>query len=217
MPPRAFTDMEKKRIRAALIEAGRSCFQRYGMRKTTIDDLVHLAGISKGSFYQFFKNKEDLYMEMFLQEMPAMMHRLRENSFGATDDVREALVLLMKGIAHEIETNPLARIVLDDPTQMEQFLSTLEYETIMQQLRIAYAPMLEFIRKGQEAGEIIDGDPYFLVSNLGLIKTLPIYKETIGAEMYEIMMDLAPQVIADGLTCPARAKKLQASLKKSSS
>ena len=146
-----------------------------------------------------------------------MMLRLRENSFGATDDVREALVLLMKGIAHEIETNPLARIVLDDPTQMEQFLSTLEYETIMQQLRIAYAPMLEFIRKGQEAGEIIDGDPYFLVSNLGLIKTLPIYKETIGAEMYEIMMDLAPQVIADGLTCPARAKKLQASLKKSSS
>ena len=210
--PRAFTNMEKKRIRASLIEAGRSCFQRYGMRKTTIDDLVRLAGISKGSFYQFFKNKEDLYMELFLQEMPAMMLRLRESSFGATEDVREALVLLMKGIVHEIETNPIARIILDDPTQMEQFLSTLEYQSLMEQVRVAYMPMLEYIVKGQEAGEIIDGDPFHIVFNLGLIKTLPIYKDSITGPLYDQMMEIAPQVIADGLTCPARAKKMRQSI-----
>ena len=108
--PRAFTDEERERIHEKLLNAGRSCFARYGLKKTTIDDLVKLAGIAKSSFYLFFESKEALYMEILLAELPAMVQRLIADSFGATDDTREALVRLLRGIVHEIETNEFARI-----------------------------------------------------------------------------------------------------------
>lgn len=198
--PRAFTDDERARIRTSLIDAGRTCFLKYGLRKTTIDDLVRRAGIAKGSFYRFFKSKEELYLELFMEAIPEMMTRLHQASFGRTSDMREALVLLMEGIAHEMETNDLARIILDDPTEMERFLSTLEYEQLVAKIAEAYAPLVGSIRQAQERGEIIEGDPQQLVFCLGMIKFLPLYRETISEPMYESMIRLVPQVIARGLT-----------------
>lgn len=202
--PRAFTDEEKAKIRGSLIEAGRTCFLTYGIRKTTIDDLVKLAGIAKGSFYQFFTSKENLYLELFTQEIPAMMTRLYDVSFGSTKVARDALVLLMKAIAHEIEDNQLARIIVDDPTAMERFLSTQEYETIVQKIAVAYAPMIESIKAAQIRGEIIAGDPSEIAYCLGMIKFVAVYRESTPVQMYESLINFAPEVIADGLTCPER-------------
>jgi AcrR family transcriptional regulator len=198
--PRAFTTEEKAKIRASLISAGRTCFLKYGIRKTTIDDLVTHVGIAKGSFYQFFRSKENLYLELFMQEIPAMMTRLQNASFGSTDVTRDALVSLMKGIAREIETNQLAKIILDDPTEVERFLSTLEYETLVQQIAVAYTPLIESIRAAQALGEIIAGDPYQIAQCLGLTKFLAMYRTNMSAQQYKSVIDFAPEVIADGLT-----------------
>jgi AcrR family transcriptional regulator len=202
--PRAFTTEEKAKIRASLISSGRTCFLKYGIRKTTIDDLVSLVGIAKGSFYQFFSSKENLYLELFMQEIPAMMTRLHAASFGSTDVARDALVSLMKGIAREIETNQLARIILDDPTEVERFLSTLEYETLVQQIAVAYEPMIASIQAAQARGKIIAGDPYQIAYCLGFTKFLAMYRKNMPAQLYESMIDFAPEVIADGLTCRER-------------
>jgi|GEM_PF-368829 AcrR family transcriptional regulator len=202
--PRAFTTEEKAKISASLISAGRTCFLKYGIRKTTIDDLVTQVGIAKGSFYQFFSSKENLYLELFMQEIPAMMTRLHDASFGSTDVTRDALVALMKGIAREIETNQLARIILDDPTEVERFLSTLEYETLVQQIAVAYAPMIESIQAAQARGEVIAGDPYQIAYCLGFTKFLAMYRTNMPAQLYESMIDFAPEVITDGLTCRER-------------
>jgi AcrR family transcriptional regulator len=100
--PRAFTETEKATIRGRLIESGRECFGRYGLAKTTIEDLVKPAGIAKASFYLFYESKEALYVETVMAEIPAMMERLLDASFRATHDTREALVELMKAMVHEI-------------------------------------------------------------------------------------------------------------------
>jgi len=202
--PRAFTEEERTRIRNSLIDAGRTCFLKYGIRKTTIDDLVTLAGIAKGSFYQFFKSKENLYLELFMQEVPAMMARLHSASFGSTKVARDALVLLMKGIAREIETNQLARIILDDPTEVKRFLSTSEYETLVQQIAVAYTPMVESIKTAQAKGEIVSGDPNQIAYCLGMAKFLAVHRENMPTPMYKSMIRFVPEVIADGLTCPTR-------------
>ena len=207
--PRAFTEEERTRIRTSLIEAGRTCFLTYGIRKTTIDDLVKLAGIAKGSFYQFFTSKENLYLELFIQEIPAMMTRLYDASFGSTKVTRDALVLLMKAIAREIENNQLARIILDDPTAMERFLSTVDYETLVQQIAAAYAPMIESIKAAQAREEIISGDPNQIAYCLGMVKFLAVYRGSTPVQMYESLIGFAPEVIADGLTCPARLARQQ--------
>ena len=205
--PRAFTEVEKEKIRERLFAAGRSCFTRYGLKKTTIDDLVKPVGIAKSSYYLFFESKESLYVELMMAEMPAMMERLIDVSFAATDDTREALVRLLKAIVYEIETNELARIQLNDPGQLVQMMRTLDIGDILERSMELYAPLIKEIVKAQARGEIIPGDPQEILYSLGMIKLLPLGRDGISEELYGSLLEFLPQVIADGLTCPTRRKK----------
>jgi AcrR family transcriptional regulator len=205
--PRAFTEEEKARIRERLLNAGRTCFTRYGLKKTTIDDLVRSVGIAKSSFYLFFESKEALYIELLMAEVPAMIKRLIDVSFGTTDDTREALVRLLKAIVYEIETNEFVRALLDAPDQLERLMGALDFDDILKHSMELYVPLLEEIEKAQERGEIIPGDPQQILYSLGMIKLLPLGRDGISEELYRSLLEFLPQVIADGLTCPTRRKK----------
>ena len=141
--PRAFTETEKQTIRQKLMETGRACFLRYGVYKTTIEDLTKPAGIAKASFYLFFRSKEELFVDIFMEEIPAMIDRLLDDSFRATDDAREALIRLMLGIVHEIESNEMSRIMLDDPSELQKLAAGLDYEDVLAQSARAFIPLLD--------------------------------------------------------------------------
>jgi len=70
--PRIFSESDREAIRQKLIEAGRSHFLRYGLRKTNVEELAREAGIAKGTFYNFFESKEDLCLSIYDQEEAAM-------------------------------------------------------------------------------------------------------------------------------------------------
>lgn len=201
--PRAFTETEKETIRSKLLEVGRSCFLRYGLKKTTIEDLTRPSGIAKASFYLFFESKEKLFIEVFLHELPAMMDRIMNASFGSTDDIREALVLFMREVVHEMETNEFSRMMLDDPRELQKSVSNLDFEEILQQVAVFYQPIVQAIADAQARGEIIPGDPFQLVFALGLIKMYPLNRDNLPPQLYSNMLQLAPEVIAAGLTSPA--------------
>ena len=205
--PRAFTEVEKEKIRERLFAAGRSCFTRYGLKKTTIDDLVRPAGIAKSSYYLFFDSKEALYVELTMAEMPAMMERLIDLSFAATDDTREALVRLLKAVVYEIETNEFVRVLLDDPSEVARLAEMLDFEDILQRSAGMFLPLMQEITKAQERGEIIPGDPQQIMYSLGLIKLIPLNRDRLPDALYQAMLDFIPQVLADGLTCPTRQRK----------
>lgn len=61
---RAFSKTEKERVIIALKKAAESSILRYGIRKTSIDELVKEAGIAKGSFYAFYPSKEVLFFDV---------------------------------------------------------------------------------------------------------------------------------------------------------
>lgn len=208
--PRAFTEKEKERIRSRLIESGRVCFARYGLAKTTVEDLVKPAGIAKASFYLFFESKEALYVDTVIAEIPAMIGRLLDASFRKASDTREALVLLMKAMVCEIETNPITNVLLGDPSSLDRLAATLDVEKLLREARTMFAPLLDAIRDAQGRGEIVAGDPQELLYTVGLIKMYPVNKRRVPEPIYSAMLDRSARVIADGLTCPARASRRQA-------
>jgi len=61
---KSFSDNEKAIIRNKLRNGSIDLLLRYGVRKTTVEDLVKLAGISKGAFYIFYPSKEVLMFEV---------------------------------------------------------------------------------------------------------------------------------------------------------
>ncbi len=50
--------------RKQIMDAALACFARKGYHKTTMDDIVAESGLSKGSLYWYFKNKDDLFLSL---------------------------------------------------------------------------------------------------------------------------------------------------------
>ena len=66
MPKDTFFNLsEEKRNR--IVDSAILEFSKSHYKKVTINSIVNGAGIPKGSFYQYFKNKDDLYRHIFNQ------------------------------------------------------------------------------------------------------------------------------------------------------
>jgi len=65
--PKSFTEQEKQYIKERLIREAEECLSVYGIRKTTVDELVRRAGIPKGTFYLFYESKEALIFDVILK------------------------------------------------------------------------------------------------------------------------------------------------------
>lgn len=74
----AFTAEEKEVIKSKLHTVAKECLQRYGVKKTTVDQMAALADISKGSFYNFYSSKEMLFFAVLEEYQIDVMNRLTE-------------------------------------------------------------------------------------------------------------------------------------------
>src|SRR5689334_15023942 len=54
--------------RARIFKAAVSCFSRYGLRRTTMDDVAAAAGVSRKTVYNYFTNKSALIAEVIFEE-----------------------------------------------------------------------------------------------------------------------------------------------------
>ncbi|MFL8710207.1 TetR/AcrR family transcriptional regulator [Clostridioides difficile] len=62
--PKSYSDKEREYIIKRLKEEASLCMEQYGIRKTTVDELVRRVKIPKGTFYLFFQSKEVLFFEV---------------------------------------------------------------------------------------------------------------------------------------------------------
>ncbi len=53
--------------RKAILDAAMAIFDRQGYASTTVEDVATAAGISKGSIYNYFQSKQDLFTQLFNQ------------------------------------------------------------------------------------------------------------------------------------------------------
>lgn len=74
----AFTTEEKEVIRKKLHKVAKECLQRYGVKKTTVDQMAAIVDISKGSFYNFYSSKEMLFFAVLEEYQIDVMNRLTE-------------------------------------------------------------------------------------------------------------------------------------------
>ena len=93
----AFTAEEKEVIRKKLHKVAKECLQRYGVKKTTVDQMAVMVDISKGSFYNFYSSKEILFLAV-----------LEEYQIDVMDCLTEQLDMEVK-----IDTNRLVQLLYD--------------------------------------------------------------------------------------------------------
>ena len=56
--------VDKEKKKREIIDAAIRVFSRQGYRRTKINDIAGEAGVGKGTVYEYFKSKEDLFLHM---------------------------------------------------------------------------------------------------------------------------------------------------------
>ena len=96
--PKSYTDQEKEYIIRRLKDEAMNCMSVYGIRRTTVDELVRRVRIPKGTFYLFYESKEQLLFEAlmeFHEKIEGQLLQRVERMSGREPDVESVTDLLM--------------------------------------------------------------------------------------------------------------------------
>ncbi|MUW14949.1 TetR family transcriptional regulator [Halorubrum sp. CBA1125] len=125
-----FTDEDRERIRAELIEAGHELFAEFGFDRTRVSDVTDAVGIGTSTFYQFFDSKEALYLEVLLVERDRIFERLEAELAGA-ETAREEAETILRTMFSQVRSSPLtSRLFVEGEIRLvEAQLDGTEHET----------------------------------------------------------------------------------------
>jgi len=69
---------KKEQVKERIGQAAMECFERYGLEKTTLEDIAKTVGLNKTSLYYYYKNKEDIFIEVAIREGQSFIDTLQK-------------------------------------------------------------------------------------------------------------------------------------------
>ncbi len=110
--PRSFSETEKAYIKERLLQEAEVCLSLYGVRKTTVDDLVRRAKIPKGTFYLFYASKEALIFDVILKYNTEIQQQLVKQVAGMPQTPGpEELTELIIGLYQSLDGSFLLKLM----------------------------------------------------------------------------------------------------------
>ena len=91
------------RTRERLVEAAKEIICAKGLSNTSVDEITEKSGVSKGTFYTYFKRKEDIVFEL----SKGMFSAILENAKSYGDDFIAKLENYMVNFSGYIEKSSL--------------------------------------------------------------------------------------------------------------
>lgn len=153
MPKETFFNLSEEKqenvMRAAISE-----FVKHGFEKGNIGDIAKKAGVAKGSMYQYFENKKELFLYSVKWSSDLLMKKSRKYMTAPSKDINifdymlESSKVLMLQMREEREAVIFIQDVFlgkyNGPTD-----ESMEY-----MMKVSNEYLLQFIRQGKENGHI---------------------------------------------------------------
>lgn len=97
--PRQADSVASSPTRDRIIEAVYVCLERYGVQKTTVEDVARAAGFSRQTVYKNFTSKDDLVTEVCLIEaakMNAEIHQRVQCQTSLASKITESIMVVIR-------------------------------------------------------------------------------------------------------------------------
>jgi AcrR family transcriptional regulator len=184
----------RKKIELELIyQAALQNFAKYGLRKTTLNDIASDLGVTKSNLYRYTQNKESLYREAVSYALRNWQDRTKK-ALMTIQSPREQLITLCKSAyTYLSEDDIFCEILKNDPDIFPMFPAHDDYEEInaesIQMLRT-------IIQNGIDQGEFRSLDPdqiamvFFAIYKMFIIQTYIRADEHYMSRVFEETLDL---------------------------
>ena len=190
-----FTAEEKEVIRKKLHKVAKECLQRYGVKKTTVDQMAAMVDISKGSFYNFYSSKEMLFFAVLEEYQIDVMNHLTEQLGMETKIATNRLVQLLYDFYQDFRYSFMYTIFKNH--EMELLIRKLPKEVITNHHLIDD----RMVKKIVSRINIRENISVEIVS--ALFRTIAmtiLHIEEIGEEQFDTTLKLVIQGIVEQIT-----------------
>ncbi len=107
-------DMKKEEKRQGLLDAAYALFLEKGTAKTAISDIVDRAGVAKGTFYLYFKDKDAVYQTLIEHICYSVLQEARDYIESKNcDDPAEKVILLVEYVIEYFKRKPMVLRLLE--------------------------------------------------------------------------------------------------------
>jgi AcrR family transcriptional regulator len=141
-------------LRERILEAAYSCFARFGLGKTTVEDVVKESGVSRATVYRVFPGgKDQLLHEVVAWEMGRFFGALAEAVVGAPDFatlVEDGLLFAHRAVGEHVV---LQKILVTEPERLLPLLTTEQDRP----LRFITGYLVPFLEREERAGRLRPG------------------------------------------------------------
>lgn len=196
--PTKFSKQEQNIIKAKLIKKAKEYFSRYGFTKTSVKELTDAAGISKGSFYSFFDSKEELFLEV-MEEQEKFRNQIMAEILNEKLDAQGAIERLFRETLKKIEENRIFQIIYEE-NLIEKMVRKVPLDRVEKHKEQDLKDGKRFIRSLQKNSDLVDDPPEIIIGLFRALFFITLYKDEIGANIYDDVMNLLIKCISRGLT-----------------
>jgi AcrR family transcriptional regulator len=144
--------MEQNKItKNQIIKTATELFARYGLKKTTMDEIAEKTGIAKGTIYIYFESKEKLFVAIVNKEAEEYFQKL-ESVINVCPNPEEKIKTFVRSFFEIIfDYINLYNVTFNTMSEINNLMPTLQTE-----LEQYYARVNEIIRNILQQG-IADG------------------------------------------------------------
>src|SRR5439155_25756688 len=140
-----------------IIDAALAIFGERGLASARLEDIAKRAGLSKGTIYLYFPNKEELFREMVRQLIVAQLEGAEREIGAASASPTDTLVAFMRmywGFIRSKQFAPLFRLIHAELRNFPDLASFYADEVISRGHRL----IASIIERGTASGEFRDVD-----------------------------------------------------------
>jgi len=108
--------------RERLLKSAIKIFARDGFFKAKVEEIAKLAGVATGTTYLYFKNKDDLLISIFEEEMTPIIEKMKVE-LAKQESPEEKITTFIKRHCQVVEKNPDLALLLEvELRQSNKFL-----------------------------------------------------------------------------------------------
>ncbi|MEL7607426.1 MAG: TetR/AcrR family transcriptional regulator [Sedimentibacter saalensis] len=179
--PKSYSSHEKEYIEKRLKEEAYNCLNLYGVKKTTVDELVRRVNIPKGTFYLFYDSKELLLFDVINDLHDEIQkHFIREANLIKGRITAENLTNLLFEVYKMVDDTFLLKVMTNG--ELELIIRKLPNEIVEKHFRDDYAMMEKFMELIPHVKE--KNVQYFSGALRGVFLTM-LHKREIGEEVFD--------------------------------
>ncbi|MBP1924681.1 AcrR family transcriptional regulator [Sedimentibacter acidaminivorans] len=169
---------EKNPKRKAILTSAKALFTEKGFHKTKMNEIAVNAGVGKGTLYEYFSSKQDIFDEFCIENVNLMRAGIEEISNQETTFKEKIIEMFEK----KEKSTELEDITIERMLSHKNVISDKVVKTMMKLIKDVYAMLIKIIDQGKDEGVVDKNIPSeiiacTLIGTMGEYYRLKLLKE----------------------------------------